>query len=173
MLLLCLGVQAVFPGEALGLASDGPAQMLWDEHGGTFVLRVGDLKLMDPPEPGVEPGISLELALSPPEPLLEKIRGFAGKHNLPLTPKASPPPELTGRPLLAACHIPEKSLFIFCEEPELQGRSTAAQTMELTVTGSFRARRVPCRETDLVIHLTGPAMAQLLSYLFALIQSQA
>jgi hypothetical protein len=173
MLLLCLRVQAVFPGEAVGLASDGPAQILWDEHGGTFILRVGDLKLVDPPEPGVEPGISLELALSPPEPLLEKIRGFAGKHSLSLTPKASPPPELTGKPLLAACHIPGKSLFIFCEEPELQARSTGAQTLKLTVTGPFRARRVPCREMDLVIHLTGPAMAQLLSYLFALIQSQA
>ena len=40
--------------------------------------------------------------------------------------------------------------------------------MELAVTGSFKARRVPCRETDLVIHLTRAAMGRLVALVLSL-----
>ena len=36
------------------------------------------------------------------------------------------------------------------------------------MTGLFKARRVPCRETDLVIHLTKAAMARLVASVLSL-----
>ena len=40
--------------------------------------------------------------------------------------------------------------------------------MELAIAGSFKARRVPCQETDLVIHLTRAAMARLVAFVLSL-----
>lgn len=172
MLLPCIWVQATFSPTGLRLENEGPTQMRWDEHGGTFVLKVSDLKVRELPAPAAESGIRLEIALSPPETLLQEIQGFAATHSLYLAPALLPAAGLEVKPILAGCHIPERNLFVFCEEAQLQARAKAGGTVELSVTGPFRARRVPCRETDLVIHLTGPAMAQLLSYLFTLMRER-
>ena len=142
--------------------------MLWAEHGGTLILRVGDLEFSEIAEPGEESGLFLELDLSPREPLIHKIEGFAAKQSLTLTPITSPAPELILDPILAACHIPEKKIFIFAEESRLQARPGNAGTMEMAVRGAFRTCPVPCQEGDLVIHLRPRDLAQLLAYFRAL-----
>jgi hypothetical protein len=163
----CPRAEAVFPAEEVRLANETPAVMLWDEHGGTYVLRVEDLKVMDSLRPGAESGIRLEVALPAAETLVAGVESFAGQHRLPLA--AGPAtPELALRPILAACHVPGKNLFVYCEEAQLQVRPGAGSTLEFAVTGTFKARRVPCREPDVVIHLTGPEMSGLLSYLLSL-----
>ncbi len=69
--------------------------------------------------------------------------------------------------ILAACHLPGQNLFIFAEEPRLAVKKRG-ESVELAVTGSFKARRVPCKETDLVIHLTRAAMARLVALVLSL-----
>ena len=70
-------------------------------------------------------------------------------------------------PILVAGHIPGNNLFIYCEAPGLTLRRSGRQTMELRVDGVFKARRVPCQETDLVIHLEMAAMCRLLAGMLA------
>ena len=163
----CPRAEAVFAPEGVRLANETPAPMVWDEHGGTYVLRVEGLKVMEVPGPGAESGIHFLMALPPPGTLIAAVESFAGQHRLALAP-GSPAPELALRPILAACHVPGKNLFVYCEEAQLQGRAGAGPTLEFTVTGPFKARRVPCREPDVVIHLTGADMSRLLSYLLSL-----
>ena len=66
MLFHCPRVQANFPAEKLRLANQDPARLVWDEHGGTFVLRVEGLEVVAAPELQGEAGIRLEVDL--PEP---------------------------------------------------------------------------------------------------------
>ncbi len=47
----CPRVSANFPAEKLRLVNRDQTRMLWDEHGGTFVLRVEDLEVVEAPEP--------------------------------------------------------------------------------------------------------------------------
>ncbi len=165
MLLHCPRVQALFPQEKILLEHDGPAWMLWAEHGGTLILRVGDLKFREIAGVGDASGLFLEVDLSPGAALISQIEDFAAQHNLPLTPLAPPEPEFSARPLLAACHIPEYKKFIFAEESRLQARPTPGGAVEMQVRGAFRTRTVPCQEADLVIHLTPGDLAGLLSFL--------
>lgn len=167
MLLHCPRVKALFPREKIRLEHDGPAWMLWAEHGGSLILKVGDLKFAEIAEPGEESGLFLEVELPPPENLVHKIQSFAAKHNLTLTPVVSPAPVCQVQPILAACHIPEYKKFIFAEESRLEARPGNAGTVEIAVRGEFRARPVPCQEADLVIHLTPGDLTELLSYLRA------
>jgi len=170
MLLHCSRVQAAFVPEEVCLASPGPTKVLLDEHGGTFVLKVGDLKVMEITGAGEESGIFWEIDLSSPETLIKEMEEFAARHSLPLTPGGPAPPELVESAILAACHIPEKNLFVFVEEPQLKARTAAAATLKLTVPGPFRSRRVSSQEADVVIHLNAAAMARLLSYFIALVR---
>ncbi len=165
MLLHCPLVAGDFPVAKLRLANRGPARLVWDEHGGTFVLRLDGLEVLEAPELEGEDRLRLEAALPEPGELAREIEGFAGFHGLRLEPAGAP--ELTEKPRLAACHIPEKNLFIFCEEPRLTARRGAGQVLEILVTGAFKARRVPCQETDAVIHLDKAAMGRLLAGLLA------
>lgn len=160
----CRRVQGNFPAEKLHLENQGPARLIWDEHGGTFVLRVEGLEVLEPADG--ETGIFLEVALPEPGSLAQQIESFAGRHNLRLGLKPAVA-DLAETPILAACHIPGKNLFIFCEEPRLTFRLLDATTMELQVTGVFKSRRVPCQETDVVIHLDLAAICRLLGGLLA------
>jgi hypothetical protein len=166
MLFHCPRAQANFPAEKLRLANRTPARLVWDEHGGTMVLRVEGLEVLEVPELQGEAGIRLEVALPAPATLVRQIEDFAGRQALRLEP-GPPRVEFSETPVVAACHLPGKNLFIFCEEPRLTIRRRETQVMELWVTGAFKSRRVPCQETDVVIHLEAAAMARLLAGLLA------
>jgi hypothetical protein len=162
MLFHCPRAQANFPAEKLRLANLVPARLVWDEHGGTFVLRVEGLEVLEAPELQGEAGIWLEADLPEPESLAHQIEGFAGRHNLRLGAEPGGE-ELTETPILVACHVPGKNQFIYCEDPRLALRPEGRQTMTLRISGMFKARRVPCQETDLVIHLETAAICRLLA----------
>lgn len=164
MLVPCSRVRAVFTPEGIQLHNPAPVSMLWDEHGGTFVLKVSDLEVLEAAAAPAESGIWLDLALTAPQALLQEITGFARHHRLPLAPLSPPPAELTEAPMLAAFHVPGQNLFVYCEDPRLRVRVSGPRTLELAVTGEFRARRVPCREVDVVVHLSAAASSRLLAY---------
>lgn len=163
MLIPCSRTQAVFPGHGLRLDRRTPGFMVWDEHGGTYVLRVEELEATAAAgEP--EGGIRLEIPLSRQESLIPALEEFAAQQQLPLAPTATP--EFSDTALLAACHLPGQNLFIFAEEPGLTA-NRRGEAVELAVEGQFKARRVPCQETDLVIHLTRAAMARLVAFVLS------
>jgi hypothetical protein len=172
MLLACRRVEAIFSGEGLRLGHDGETWVRGAEHGGYYILRVAGLEVKDLEGRGGEPGIVMEISLEPAEAVAEKIKVFASHHGLTLTAPAPPAGQLELAPILAACHLPGKSLFIFCEEPQLTIRPLGAGTVELSVTGPFKSRRLPCQETDLVIHVEMAAMAQLLSWLWGQVRGR-
>ena len=158
----CPRVWANFPAERLRLVNHDQARLLWDEHGGTFVLRVEGLDVVEVPEAPGEAGIRLEVDLPEPASLAQQIEGFAARHSLRLG-QGMTAEELSEQAILVAGHIPGKQLFVYGEEPRLTLRLRGRQTMELQVDGGFKARRVPCQETDLVIHLEMAAMGRLLT----------
>ena len=82
MLFHCPRAQANFPTEKLRLANRAPARLVWDEHGGTFVLRVEGLEVLEAPELQGEAGIRLEVDLPAPAALAGQIESFAGQHAL-------------------------------------------------------------------------------------------
>ena len=166
MIFPCPRVKANFPTEDLCLAS-AAARLVWDEHGGTFVLRVEGLELLEPAEPRGETEIWLEAALPEPAILSRSLAGFAGEHGLRLRAEAAGA-ELAEPPILAACHVPGKNLFIFCEEPHLCIRLNDSKNLEIRVTGAFKSRRVPSREADIIIHLSMASMTRLLAGLLAI-----
>lgn len=166
MIFPCPRVKANFPVEDLCLAS-AAARLVWDEHGGTFVLRVEGLELLEPAEPRGETEIWLEVALPEPAILSRSLAGFAGEHGLRLGAEAAGA-ELAETPLLAACHVPGKKLFIFCEAPNLSLWLNEGKNLEMRVTGVFKARRVPSQEADIIIHLSLASMTRLLSGLLAM-----
>ena len=162
----CRRVQANFPGEKLGLVNREPTELLWDEHGGTFVLRVEGLEAVEVQEAPGEAGVRLEFDLPEPASLARRIEDFAGRHGLRLG-RETAVEEISETPILAACHIPGNKLFIYCEAPGLRLRLSDRQTMELCLDGVFKARRVPCQETDLVIHLEMAAICRVLAGMLA------
>jgi hypothetical protein len=166
MLIPCSRAQAVAADSGIRLDRRAPGFMVWDEHGGTFVLRVEELAVTEVDAGESETGIILEIPLSFPEELIRNLEEFAAQQQLPLAPPASGP-ELLEEAVLAACHLPGNNLFIFAEEPRLAVKKRG-EIVELAVTGSFKARRVPCRETDLIIHLTRAAMARLVALVLSL-----
>jgi hypothetical protein len=140
--------------------------MLWDEHGGTFVIRVEDLQVEEMSAYEGEGGLTLELPLSPAQTLLEEVAAFAAQHRLALTPPPGLPREMEEPLILAACHLPGQNLFVYGESLALKVRPGAGPTLEFSVAGNFRSRRLPSREIDLVLHLTPVAMTRLLSYVY-------
>jgi hypothetical protein len=161
MLIPCTRFQASFADPGIRLELKVPAPIIWDEHGGTFVIRVGDLEVAELTAPPSESGCRLEICLTPGADPVNALEEFAGLHQLPL---ASPSPQDLEEPaLLAACHLPGRNLFIFAEEPILKA-TRRGETVELAVLGNFKARRVPCQTADLVIHLSKAAMARLVAF---------
>jgi len=139
--------------------------MVWDEHGGTFVLRVEELAAVEAAAGEPESAVILEIPLSLPGELIRSLEEFAARQQLPLAPPSSP--ELAEDVVLAACHLPVQKLFVFAEEPRLRVRRRR-EAVELALTGNFKTRRVPCQETDLVIHLSRAAMARLVALVLSL-----
>ena len=165
MLIPCSRIQAIFAVQGVRLDRRTPAFMVWDEHGGTFVLRVDELAATEVAAGEPETGIILEIPLSAREELIRSLEEFAAQQQLPLSPPSGP--ELLEEAVLAACHLPVQNLFVFAEEPRLVVKRRG-EAVELALTGAFKARRVPCQETDLVIHLTRAAMARLVALVLSL-----
>ena len=160
----CSRAQAIFVDPGIRLARHTPSFMVWDEHGGTFVLRVEELAATEVAGES-ESAIILEIPLSLPEELIRSLEEFAAQQQLPLAPPTGA--ELLEDVVLAACHLPVQNLFVFAEEPRLAVKRRG-EAVELAVEGHFKTRRVPCRETDLVIHLTRTAMARLVALVLSL-----
>jgi hypothetical protein len=112
----------------------------------------------------------LEVSLAPPDEMLSKFEHFAAQHNLAPALWHTLPEELVEPLTLAACHLPEAKLFVFCETATLTARATPEGNMQLLVTGEFKSRNVPCQETDLVLHLERAHATRLLSYCFSVVQ---
>ena len=163
----CSRIQAIFAVQGVRLDRCTPASMVWDEHGGTFVLRVEELAATEAAGES-ESAIILEIPLSLPEGLIRSLEEFAAQQQLPLAPPSGP--ELEEDVVLAACHLPVQKLFVFAEEPHLVVKR-CGEAVEITLTGAFKARRVPCQATDLVIHLTRASMARLVSLVLSLARS--
>ncbi len=164
MLIPCTRFQASFADPRIRLELKTPAPIMWDEHGGTFVLKVGDLEVAELTAPPAESGCRLEISLTPGADLISALEEFAGLHQLPLALPSAP--DLEEGVLLAACHLPGQNLFVFAEEPTLTAMRRG-ETVELAVLGHFKARRVPCQATDLVIHLTKAAMTKLVAFVLS------
>lgn len=172
MHLTCTRTQAVFPSEGVKLSNEKPLSLLWDcHHGDTFVLKVEGLTV-EPLSKEVAAGpIMLEVSLAPPAEVLNKIEHFAAHHSLALTPSTLPE-DLVEPLTLAACHLPEAKLFVFCETATLTARTTPEGNVLLTVTGDFKSRKVPCQETDLLLHLERAHASRLLTYCFAVVRER-
>jgi hypothetical protein len=170
MLIPCSRAQVVVADPGIRLARHTPGFMVWDEHGGTFVLRVDELAATEAPAGESETGIILEIPLSLQEGIICSLEEFAAQQQLPLAPPSGP--ELEEIVVLAACHLPVQNLFVFAEEPRLVVKR-CGEVVELALTGSFKARRLPCRDTDLVIHLTRAAMARLVAQVLSLARGGA
>lgn len=169
MLIDCFQVKAAFPAAGLDFHNDQPCRLQWDcHHGSTFILRVTGLTMTTIPQ---EPGdgvITIEVNLSPREAFISAAEKFAAAQGLELSILSSRPTTWSEPATLSAAHAPEAKLFIFSEESTLTARPTGQPLhCELVVTGAFKTRLVPCRETDLIIHLEKPAATRLLSFLLA------
>jgi len=165
MLIPCSRVQVRVADSGIRLDRHTPGFMVWDEHGGTYVLRVDDLAATEVAAGESETGIILEIPLSPREALICSLEEFAAQQQLPLAPPSGS--ELLEEAVLAACHLPKQNRFVFAEEPHLAVKRRG-EAVVLTIEGHFKDRGVPCQETDLVIHLTRAAMARLVSYVLSL-----
>jgi hypothetical protein len=165
MLIPCFRAQAIFAVQGVRLERRIPGTMVWDEHGGTYVLRVDELAVTEVAAAESETGILVEIPLSLRKDLIRSLEEFAAQQQLPPVPPAAP--ELLEEAVLAACHLPGRNLFVFAEEPRLMAKRRG-EAVELAIAGSFKARRVPCQETNLVIHLTRAAMARLVAFVLSL-----
>ena len=172
MHLTCTMAQALFPAEGFKVWNEKPLSLLWDcHHGDTFVFMVKGLQVESFEGAAGEP-ITLEVSLAPFNEVLGSIENFAAHHNLALTP-LTPLPEVLEKPLtLAACHLPAAKLFVFSENATLTARATPEGKVRLVVTGEFKSRKVPCQETDLLLHLERAHASGLLSYCFSVIWGQ-
>jgi len=160
MLIPCSRAQAVFTAPGVRLEWSAPGFMVWDEHGGTYVLRVEEAAVTAVAPEESESGILLEIPLAPREALIGRLEEFAAQQQLPLAPAPGPDADAG---VLAACHLPGQNLFIFVEGPALVAKKSG-DCLAIAVTGAFKARRVVCQDTDLVIHLSRPAMARLVAF---------
>jgi len=173
MHLTCTRAQAIFPSEGLKLWNEKPLPLLWDcHHGDIFVLMVKGLAVEPFPGEVAAVPLTLEVSLSPYDEVLTKIETFAAHHSLPLSLWPSFPGQLQDPLVLAACHLPEARLFIFSETAVLTARATPEGNLRLSVAGAFKSRKVPCQETDLILHLERAASTRLLSFCFSLLREK-
>ena len=143
MLIPCSRAQAVFADPGIRLERHAPGFMVWDEHGGTFVLRVDELAATEGAAGESETGIILEIPLSLGEGLIRSLEEFAAQQQLPLAPPSGP--ELLEEAVLAACHVPAQNLFVFAEEPRLtvkrRGGPWNSQSQAASRPGGSPARK--------------------------------
>ncbi len=169
MLINCLHIKAGFPLAGYALQKVQPCQVQWDcHHGTTFIVRATGLAVTKILPGSTDSKITIELSLSPPEQFIAEVERFAAVQHLDLSLFPTLPADLTEKATLSAAHVPEAKLFIFSEESWLTARPTGTSSCELVVTGPFKARQVPCQESDLLIHLEKEASTRLLSYLVSL-----
>mgnify|MGYP001132768045 CR=1 FL=1 len=168
MLFPCSHLEAFFPGAPAALAGRLPLSVSFDCHDRPpFILRAAPLVPTELPEAPASDLIRVHLQLTPAEEMLRALKGFAAAHSLVLEPPAALEGGFQEQLLLAASHLAESRLFIFSERAVLTCRLLAPPGVELEVTGPFQARRLPCQETDLILHLEAPAAARWLSWLYA------
>ena len=173
MYLTCTFLQARLPSEGWQVFAEKPVPLLWDcHHGDTFVLMAKGLTAEPMPQDAPAEPITLEVSLTPDADVLREIETFAAHQNLALAGSPTLPEALEEPLTLAACHLPGPKLFIFCEQATLTARATAEGNVRLTVTGDFKSRKVPCQETDLVLHLERANSTRLLSYCFSMLRSR-
>ena len=173
MFIPCPEAVATFPVAGLTLTLSEPGQVLLDcHHGDIFVLRATGLTIADTPA-GDEPGlIRLVLTLTPPETVLAGCEEFAAHQQLDLSTNRGAAGDLQEQPVLTAGHIPGANLFIYAETASLKACLLPPDQVEITVTGEFKTRKIPCREADLVIHLERAAAARLLNFLAHLLRAR-
>jgi hypothetical protein len=173
MYLTCTLLQARLPSEGWLVSAEKPVPLLWDcHHGDTFVLMAKGLTAEPLSGEAEAKPITLEVSLTPDADVIREIETFAAHHNLALAGWPTLPEELEEPLTLAACHLPGPKLFIFCEKATLTARATADGRVRLSVTGDFKSRKVPCQETDLVLHLERANSTRLLSYCFSMLRSR-
>ena len=169
MFIECPTVKAAFPESGLAFHNDHPCRLQWDcHHGSIFILRVTGLAMRSTPKESGQAAIVIEINLSPRGNFISEAEKFAAIQGLELAVFSKPPEGWSEPATLCAMHAPEPRLFIFSEEATLTAHPTGRPLLcELAVTGPFKTRQLPCRETDLVVHLEKPAAARLLSFLLA------
>jgi hypothetical protein len=174
MHLTCTRAQALFPPEGFKAFNDQPLSLLWDcHHGDTFVLMVKGLKVEPLSGQAAPEPLTLEVSLAPGHEVLATFQDFAAQHNLALTPLASKPLELEESLTLAACHVPGSKLFVYSEKAMLTARATPEGNVQLVVKGDFKSRKIPCQETDLLLHLERPGSTRLLNYCLSVIRGRS
>jgi hypothetical protein len=173
MHLTCTLLRARFPSEGWQVFNEKPLSLLWDcHHGDTFVLMAKGLTAEPLSQDTAAEPITLEVGLTPNGQVLGEIETFAAHQNLALTPLPTLPEELEEPLTLAACHLPGPKLFVFSEQATLTARATPEGNVRLTVTGDFKSRKVPCQETDLLLHLERANSSRLLSYCFSIVRAK-
>jgi hypothetical protein len=173
MHLTCTFLQARLPSEGWQVFSKKPVPLLWDcHHGDTFVLMAKGLTSEPLSQDTAAGPITIEVSLAPDADVLREIETFAAHHNLALAGWPTLPEELVEPLTLAACHLPGPKLFAFSEKATLTARATPEGNVRLTVTGDFKSRKVPCQETDLVLHLERANSTRLLSYCFSMLRGR-
>ncbi len=174
MHLTCTFLQARLPSEGWQVFTEKPLSLLWDcHHGDTFVLMARGLTAEPLSQDAAAGPIILEMSLTPPAQVIGEIETFAAHHNLALAAWPTVPEALEEPLTLAACHLPGPKLFVFCEKASLTARATPEGNVRLTVTGDFKSRKVPCQETDLLLHLERASSTRLLSYCFSVIRGRS
>lgn len=166
----CTSWEAIFPGAPAALRGTTPLTVSLDCHDRPpYILRVAPLEIASLPAAAEADLIRFRLSLSPGPETRAALQAFAVLHSLPLTPPATPEEVWEEPLLLAASHLAEGKMFIFSEKAVLHCRRSGPLEVECEVTGPFKARRLPCQETDVILHLEAPATARLLSWLLAVI----
>jgi hypothetical protein len=174
MRISCTHLQAAFSGAKVSLTGRPPLSLTLDCHDRPpFILRVAPVAEAPLPGTGASDLIKAEVSLHPARSLLADLEAFAASHKVPLAPVADLPPMVRENLVLAACHLADSKFFIFSEKAVLTARLVGPLAVELTVTGPFRAQRLPCQESDVILHLDAPAAARLLSWLTSLARAAA
>ena len=165
MLIPCSRAQVVVADPGIRLDRHTPGFMVWDEHGGTFVLRVDELAATEVPAGQSETGIILEIPVVPPGGTHSQPGRVRRPAATPSVPALGPGTAGGGRSggLSPAGAEPVR----LCRRAAPGGQKTRGDR-GTRGEGHFKARRVPCQETDLVIHLTKAAMARLVALVLSL-----
>lgn len=166
MLLPIQALQVRFHKLGLRLSGTQPAFLIWDcHHGDIFVLKATGLATETWSGESSRSVISGVLELRPPEEMLSRLETFAARHQLRVELWSPPPAELVLPLVLAACHVPERKLFLFSETSALTVRSVADGKIRWEVQGEFQSRSLISQETDLVLHMARSQAASLASFL--------